>query len=1272
MEPLSYEQVSSKLLTDLEEALLIGRSLVLLGPRYVGKRHVLKHLEGVVKDNNETTLRLRFLAETAISSEEEVRGLIEEAISEQALGGGGDWPPAGLSGHKIFAPLDALNDSARHGRGIYLFASNIDNLAHHVARRFLEGLSRRVIGGRLTAVLSGEQDLHNLMRSPKGDGDFAHKYVLQGCDREVFERHMTQYVRETNLQFKSPKHAVERLYKLTGGNLYAMRIVLWGLMEARVRGNDEKVSVAEIPQSLSLIGVPNIYGAHVFRHGTQLIACDPDSWGDLETLIRRGRVKADASKGAPSTLEMAGVAVLDTSKAQLKFASPLQQDFVKNYYDARRLGDLYAGEGQWKVAFERYASLPPSACVRPTGIEDLSQIEGAVRSLCSSLYVEAARSTEPGGNLAAIEEQFTKGSRYLLGFSEVSFWQRASSRGDEGWQLMPAQDGKPDKKAPPAQDGKPANKTRKLIASLLPEVCPAAAGHYDLSPKHEGHRQYAIVWVMDLPGDERQVAVVLSDLAELAEISRERRALGRMLLEHLARAYVHAEEINHVKKHLRWREMQVSIMNSIFGLLGRKLLDANRILEMAALGLVRIGYRRVIFCLVNPEEGWIEGVVEKSVKGLLPLKKHINVRLNDENNLQAQVVRTGEAVSVPNAGKRPGANAYLVKICKVKAYALIPIVEPGGQVIGTIHVERKDESVPTNDEMSDLRFFGRQLAVAMGQAERVNQLEKMLDKIPEPMVIVDRAGYRSYVNRPAATLFDVNAGWERDKVRRTLAEELGSVPGNVAELLEESLRKRHRLSSHYTGIGNDPEYRGAVLADFIEDWRGHISGGFLRIQDFNYLRRVFDAAKLVGASNDIRSGFHNMLEATKRLGHRWGRLYKTDDYDAPQRLISYLSYGYENAQLEREFNEGEVILADRARENHIDWRSIDRRQPVVFCWWGTKPEEVYFTPYGLKAINAPAPDQPPQIRKKRGDLWIDFPLVTPDKEFGKICLQCDKNLRPEEFEMLKILSEVATDLFQAFLLSENSSIEREKNAMTAGAGKTVATIAHNLITRFAGLSPIGGRYRLLEEKYEELKPINNDFFLGLDEAMKTAEHAKNLLGVIRPVKTKFDLVAYLRRTLPPSMPAGKLRVTADCDELEVVADSRLLGMALREMIQNSKDALPDEDELEVTVTVESRFPETDMPDGEWVRIMVKDNGPGIVPEIRERIFGEFFTHRPSREPGTGIGLDFVRRVVEAHGGTYAVNPLCESGADIIMGIRRRPEADAQEREETNYVSHTDS
>ena len=53
-----------------------------------------------------------------------------------------------------------------------------------------------------------------------------------------------------------------------------------------------------------------------------------------------------------------------------------------------------------------------------------------------------------------------------------------------------------------------------------------------------------------------------------------------------------------------------------------------------------------------------------------------------------------------------------------------------------------------------------------------------------------------------------------------------------------------------------------------------------------------------------------------------------------------------------------------------------------------------------------------------------------------------------------------------------------------------------------------------------------------------------------------------------------------------------------------------------------------------MRIEVRDDGPGVAPELREKIFTPFFT---TREKGTGLGLAFVREIVREHGSDVVVS-----------------------------------
>src|SRR3989441_2291445 len=81
------------------------------------------------------------------------------------------------------------------------------------------------------------------------------------------------------------------------------------------------------------------------------------------------------------------------------------------------------------------------------------------------------------------------------------------------------------------------------------------------------------------------------------------------------------------------------------------------------------------------------------------------------------------------------------------------------------------------------------------------------------------------------------------------------------------------------------------------------------------------------------------------------------------------------------------------------------------------------------------------------------------------------------------------------------------------------------------------------------------------------------------------------------------------------------------------------------VTVESRVG----PQGEAI-VAVEDDGPGIAPGDRERIFGVFYSNRGG---GTGLGLPIAARIMEAHGGSIALDSEVGKGARFILKLPRR-------------------
>ena len=66
------------------------------------------------------------------------------------------------------------------------------------------------------------------------------------------------------------------------------------------------------------------------------------------------------------------------------------------------------------------------------------------------------------------------------------------------------------------------------------------------------------------------------------------------------------------------------------------------------------------------------------------------------------------------------------------------------------------------------------------------------------------------------------------------------------------------------------------------------------------------------------------------------------------------------------------------------------------------------------------------------------------------------------------------------------------------------------------------------------------------------------------------------------------------------------------------------------------------------RIAVNDNGPGIAPALRERVFRPFFTM--NKRNGTGLGLALVQKIIVSHNGRIVVGTSPEGGASLQITL----------------------
>ena len=128
---------------------------------------------------------------------------------------------------------------------------------------------------------------------------------------------------------------------------------------------------------------------------------------------------------------------------------------------------------------------------------------------------------------------------------------------------------------------------------------------------------------------------------------------------------------------------------------------------------------------------------------------------------------------------------------------------------------------------------------------------------------------------------------------------------------------------------------------------------------------------------------------------------------------------------------------------------------------------------------------------------------------------------------------------------------------------------------------------------------------------------------------------------------------------DITADPNQVRRILVNLVENAVDAVTDEEIEEESRPKRPRVTIYVRRMRRSVKVTVKDNGPGIPEELRERVFEPFFT---SKAGGSGLGLYLVREIALASGGALSLSSAPGRGTSISV---RWPRADEDKSANTS-------
>jgi heavy metal sensor kinase len=140
-----------------------------------------------------------------------------------------------------------------------------------------------------------------------------------------------------------------------------------------------------------------------------------------------------------------------------------------------------------------------------------------------------------------------------------------------------------------------------------------------------------------------------------------------------------------------------------------------------------------------------------------------------------------------------------------------------------------------------------------------------------------------------------------------------------------------------------------------------------------------------------------------------------------------------------------------------------------------------------------------------------------------------------------------------------------------------------------------------------------------------------------------DVAADVAAAMEPLATAHGIELVLDAAPAPCAGDADRLQQAIGNLVDNAIKYSPHGGAVQIATATE---------DGAAV-VRVADAGPGIAPELRERVFDRFFRADASRTRatgGSGIGLAIVRELAGAHGGRAWVQPRAGGGSVFVLSV----------------------
>ncbi|OFZ23240.1 MAG: hypothetical protein A2X94_12110 [Bdellovibrionales bacterium GWB1_55_8] len=264
-------------------------------------------------------------------------------------------------------------------------------------------------------------------------------------------------------------------------------------------------------------------------------------------------------------------------------------------------------------------------------------------------------------------------------------------------------------------------------------------------------------------------------------------------------------------------------------------------------------------------------------------------------------------------------------------------------------------------------------------------------------------------------------------------------------------------------------------------------------------------------------------------------------------------------------------------------------------------------------------------------------------------------LFPARFgEAISILDHLYHNVIAILARAYFSELEHERE-------KVIHIVAHDLRIPLTGIllgAQAIARGESAPQRQRELAEMITRAGKSMSELIdRMLEYGKLKSGKFTPRLERLDLIDLAAETAQVHLPVAAARRLAvklngvfpeswnSLAPIWIKADRQLISRAIGNYLSNAIKYASAQVELVVSEK------------GDQVEISVQDDGPGIAPDQRCRVFEDYYVSPEKSKGGTGLGLPSVRMIAELHGGKYDVQSQPQQGSTFILKLpREKPQA----------------